>query len=39
MGEALLLGGQRVEPTKLVTGGYPFRFKTLRDSLESILKP
>jgi uncharacterized protein len=38
MGEALLLGSQRVEPTKLVTGGYPFRFKTLRDSLESILK-
>ncbi len=38
MGEALLLGSQRVEPTKLVTGGYPFRFKTLRDSLENILK-
>lgn len=38
MGEALLLGSQRVEPSKLVTGGYPFRFKTLRDSLEDILK-
>jgi uncharacterized protein (TIGR01777 family) len=38
MGEALLLGSQRVEPTKLVTGGYPFRFKTLRDSVENILK-
>ncbi|MGH9495008.1 MAG: TIGR01777 family oxidoreductase [Candidatus Sulfotelmatobacter sp.] len=38
MGKALLLGSQRVEPKKLVTGGYPFRFKTLRDSLESILQ-
>jgi hypothetical protein len=37
MGEALLLGSQRVEPKKLVTSGYPFRFKTLRDSLASIL--
>jgi uncharacterized protein len=38
MGEALLLGSQRVEPNKLVTSGYPFRFKALRDSLENILK-
>ncbi|HEY1679430.1 MAG TPA: TIGR01777 family oxidoreductase [Candidatus Sulfotelmatobacter sp.] len=38
MGEALLLGSQRVEAKKLVTGGYPFRFKSLRDSLENVLK-
>jgi hypothetical protein len=38
MGESVLLGSQRVEPNKLVTSGYPFRFKTLRDSLASILR-
>ena len=38
MGETVLLGSQRVEPTKLVNGGYPFRFQTLRESLDSILK-
>lgn len=38
MGETVLLGSQRVEPTQLVTCGYPFRFKTLRASLENVLK-
>ena len=37
MGETVLLGSQRVEPTQLVMSGYPFRFSTLRASLESIL--
>jgi uncharacterized protein len=39
MGETVLLGSQRVEPTQLVTSGYPFRFSTLKASLENILKP
>lgn len=38
MGQAVLLEGQRVEPAKLVASGYPFRFRELRASLESILK-
>jgi uncharacterized protein len=38
MGETLLLGSQRVEPTQLVSTGYPFRFRTLRTSLENTLK-
>ncbi|HTW32313.1 MAG TPA: TIGR01777 family oxidoreductase [Candidatus Sulfotelmatobacter sp.] len=38
MGTTLLLGSQRVEPTQLVGSGYPFRFSTLRTSLEAILK-
>jgi uncharacterized protein len=38
MGETVLLGSQRVEPTQLVTSGYPFRFRTLRSSLENTLK-
>lgn len=38
MGETLLLGSQRVEPTQLVSTGYPFRFRTLRASLENTLK-
>ena len=38
MGEALLLGSQRVEPAQLVASGYPFRFKDLAASLSSILK-
>ncbi len=37
MGETVLLGSQRVEPTQLVMSGYPFRFSSLRASLESIL--
>jgi uncharacterized protein len=38
MGEEVLLGSQRVEPTKLVMSGYPFRFRELRGSLESALR-
>lgn len=38
MGETVLLGSQRVEPTQLVMSGYPFRFSSLRASLESIVK-
>lgn len=38
MGETLLLGSQRVEPTQLVMSGYPFRFSSLRASLEHNLK-
>jgi uncharacterized protein (TIGR01777 family) len=38
MGETVLLGSQRVEPTQLVMSGYPFRFSNLRASLENILK-
>lgn len=38
MGETVLLGSQRVEPTQLVSSGYPFRFRTLRASLENTLK-
>jgi uncharacterized protein len=37
MGETALLGGQRVEPERLVASGYPFRFRELRASLESLL--
>jgi uncharacterized protein len=38
MGETVLLGSQRVEPTQLTTSGYPFRFRDLRASLTSLLK-
>ena len=38
MGKTILLGSQRVEPTKLIMSGYPFRFRELRNSLEEILK-
>jgi hypothetical protein len=38
MGEALLLGGQKVEPGKLISSGYPFRYRELRSSLEGLLK-
>lgn len=38
MGETVLLGSQRVEPTQLVTSGYPFRFRALRTSLENTLR-
>ena len=39
MGETVLLGSQRVEPSRLISSGYPFRFRTLRASLENILNP
>jgi len=38
MGEELLLGSQKVEPSKLISSGYPFRYRELRSSLESVLK-
>ena len=38
MGETVLLGSQRVEPAQLVVSGYPFRFTSLRESLENLLK-
>ena len=37
MGETVLLGSQRVEPTKLVSSGYPFRFRDLQASLAGLL--
>jgi uncharacterized protein (TIGR01777 family) len=36
MADELLLAGQRVEPAKLISSGYPFRFPTLKQSLESL---
>jgi uncharacterized protein len=38
MGEELLLGSQKVEPGKLISSGYPFRFRELRGSLQHLLK-
>jgi hypothetical protein len=38
MGETLLLGGQKVEPGKLISSGYPFRSRDLRASLQGLLK-
>ena len=38
MGETVLLGSQRVEPSQLVASGYPFRFRDLRRSLENVVK-
>lgn len=38
MGEEVLLGSQRVEASKLIASGYPFRYRELRASLQSILK-
>jgi uncharacterized protein len=38
MGETVLLGSQRVEPTQLIMSGYPFRFSDLQLSLEGLLR-
>jgi hypothetical protein len=38
MGEELLLGSQRVEASQLISSGYPFRYRELGMSLDSILK-
>jgi uncharacterized protein len=38
MGKELLLGSQKVEPGKLISSGYPFRYRELRASLEALLK-
>jgi len=37
MGEELLLGSQKVEPGKLISSGYLFRYRELRASLEGLL--
>lgn len=37
MGETVLLGSQRVEPSQLIASGYSFRFSELSASLKSIL--
>jgi uncharacterized protein len=37
MGEELLLGGQKVEASKLISSGYPFRYRDLRSSLKATL--
>jgi uncharacterized protein len=38
MGEELLLGSQKVEPGRLISSGYPFRYRELKVSLEGLLK-
>ncbi len=38
MGDELLLASQKVEASKLISSGYPFRYRELRASLESILR-
>jgi uncharacterized protein (TIGR01777 family) len=38
MGEELLLGSQRVEAGKLISSGYSFRYRELRESLEGLFK-
>ena len=37
MGEELLLSGQKAEPARLISSGYPFRFRELRASLKALL--
>lgn len=37
MGEDLLLSSQKVEAGKLISSGYPFRYRELRPALEAIL--
>jgi len=37
MGEELLLGSQKVEASKLISSGYPFRYRELRASLAALL--
>ncbi|HVI10494.1 MAG TPA: TIGR01777 family oxidoreductase [Candidatus Binatia bacterium] len=37
MGEELLLSSQKVEPTKLISSGYPFRYRDLQSSLSALL--
>ncbi len=38
MGEELLLASQKVGASKLISSGYPFRYRDLRASLESVMK-
>src|SRR5271170_2104054 len=37
MGTELLLASQKVEPGKLISSGYPFRYRELRAALEALL--
>ena len=37
MGEELLLGSQKVGPGKLISSGYPFRFRELKAALSSVV--
>jgi hypothetical protein len=38
MGDELLLSSQKVEPGKMISSGYPFRYRELRESLEGLLR-
>lgn len=38
MGQELLLGSQKVEAGKLISSGYPFRYRELRAALEKLVK-
>jgi uncharacterized protein (TIGR01777 family) len=38
MAGEVLLAGQRVEPARLITSGYPFQYSDLRKALEAVLK-
>jgi uncharacterized protein (TIGR01777 family) len=37
MGEELLLASQKVEPARLISSGYPFRFSDLRSALQNLV--
>jgi len=38
MAEEVLLYSQRVEPTKLISSGYPFQYSGLRKALDAVLR-
>jgi len=38
MGEEMLLASQKVEPGRLISSGYPFRFRDLRAALQNLLQ-
>lgn len=38
MGEEMLLASQKVEPGKLISSGYPFRYRELQAGLEALLR-
>ena len=38
MAEEVLLASQRVEPTKLISSGYPFQYSGLRKALDAVLR-
>lgn len=38
MGEELLLSSQKVEPGRLISSGYPFRYRELRPALEALVR-